>query len=96
MQRFANLVDLVKRFPTNIYLQKSASIQLKMSPDKFAVQIGLVGLVELVDIPAAGAARSSGACRSPKSKETRCPVPELGIFSASELGVTSELATPAE
>ena len=32
MQRFANLVDLVKRFPKNIYLQKSASIQLKTSP----------------------------------------------------------------
>ena len=42
MQRFANLVDLVKRFPSNIYLQKSASIQLKTSPDKFAVQVGLV------------------------------------------------------
>ena len=42
VQRFANLVDLVKRFPTNIYLQKSASIQLKTSPDKFAVQVGLV------------------------------------------------------
>ena len=41
MQRFVNLVDLVKRFPTSIHLQKSASIQLKTSPDKFAVQVGL-------------------------------------------------------
>ena len=30
-----NLVDLVKSFPTNIYLQKSASIQPRTSPSKF-------------------------------------------------------------
>ena len=27
MQKYVNLVDLVKSFPTSIYLQKSASIQ---------------------------------------------------------------------
>ena len=31
-----NLVDLVKRFPTSIYLQKSASMQLRSSHSKFA------------------------------------------------------------
>ena len=30
-----NLVDLVKSFPTSIYLQKSASIQPRTSPSKF-------------------------------------------------------------
>ena len=30
-----NLVDLVKCFPTNIYFQKSASIQPRTSPSKF-------------------------------------------------------------
>ena len=31
MQKHVNLVDLVKSFPTNIYLQKSASIQPRTS-----------------------------------------------------------------
>ena len=38
MQRhvLVNLVDLVKSFPTNIYLQNLASIQKRTSPVKFA------------------------------------------------------------
>ena len=36
MQKHVNLVDLVKSFPTNIYLQKLASIQKRTSPVKFA------------------------------------------------------------
>ena len=36
MQKHVNLVDLVKSFPTNILLQKSASIQPRTSPIKFA------------------------------------------------------------
>jgi hypothetical protein len=36
VQKHVNLVDLVKSFPTNIYLQKSASIQPRTSPIKFA------------------------------------------------------------
>ena len=36
MQKHVNLVDLVKSFPTNIYLQNSASIQRRTSPLKFA------------------------------------------------------------
>ena len=36
MQKHVNLVDLVKSFPTNIYLQNLASIQKRMSPVKFA------------------------------------------------------------
>ena len=32
MQKHANLVDLVKSFPTNIYLQNLASIQKRTSP----------------------------------------------------------------
>ena len=35
MQKHVNLVDLVKSFPTNIYLQKLASIQKRTSPVKF-------------------------------------------------------------
>ena len=36
MQKHVNLVDLVKSFPTNIYLQNLASIQNRTSPIKFA------------------------------------------------------------
>ena len=36
MQKHVNLVDLVKGFPTNIYLQNLASIQKRTSPMKFA------------------------------------------------------------
>ena len=35
VQKHVNLVDLVKSFPTNIYLQKSASIQPRTSLLKF-------------------------------------------------------------
>ena len=35
MQKHVNLVDLVKSFPTSIYLQKSASIQPRTSFSKF-------------------------------------------------------------
>ena len=36
MQKHVNLVDLVKSFPTNIFLQNLASIQKRTSPKKFA------------------------------------------------------------
>ena len=36
MQKHVNLVDLVKSFPKNIFLQKLASIQKRTSPVKFA------------------------------------------------------------
>ena len=36
VQKHVNLVDLVKSFPTNIYLQNLASIQPRTSPLKFA------------------------------------------------------------
>ena len=36
MQKHVNLVDLIKSFRTNIYLQNLASIQKRTSPVKFA------------------------------------------------------------
>ena len=36
MQKHVNLVDLIKSFPTNIFLQNLASIQKRTSPVKFA------------------------------------------------------------
>ena len=37
MQKHVNLVDLVKSFPTRIYLQNLASIQPRTSPKKCGV-----------------------------------------------------------
>ena len=36
MQKHVNLIDLVKSFPTKIFLQNLASIQTRTSPVKFA------------------------------------------------------------
>ena len=36
MQKHVNLVDLIKSFPTNIFLQNLTSIQKRTSPVKFA------------------------------------------------------------
>ena len=36
MQKHVNLVDLVKSFPTHIFLQNLASIQKRTNPVKFA------------------------------------------------------------
>ena len=36
MQKHVNIVDLVKSFPTNIFLKNLASIQKRTSPMKFA------------------------------------------------------------
>ena len=45
MQKHVNLVDLVKSFPTNIYLQNLASIQKRTSPVKFAQRLKNQGKV---------------------------------------------------
>jgi hypothetical protein len=39
VHRTINLIDLVKSFPTRVWLQKSASIQPGTSPSKFGSQI---------------------------------------------------------
>ena len=36
MQKYVNLVDLVKSFPTNVYLQNLALMQKRTSSIKFA------------------------------------------------------------
>ena len=49
MQTYANLVDLVKSFPTSIYLQKSASIQPRTSPSKFGGNFNSIFIRLLID-----------------------------------------------
>ena len=67
VQKHANLVDLVKSFPTNIYLQNLASIQKRTSPVKFAHLVEKSGkgsipnLSTKVDPHHAGRSRSASA-----------------------------------
>ena len=39
MQKHVNLVDLVKSFPTSIYLQNLASIQQRTSPSELEIEL---------------------------------------------------------
>ena len=56
-KKYANLVDLVKSFPTSIYLQRSASIQPRTSLSKLEVIYSLLLFIRLlnraVEAPAA-------------------------------------------
>ena len=69
MQKHVNLVDLVKGFPTNIFLQILASIQKRTSSVKLAHQCAC----------GAWKGRSTGFFRS-----ARKPIAELGFFEVRE------------
>ena len=60
VQKYANLVDLVKSFPTSIYVQKSASIQPRTSLSKFEVMYSWVFIRLLSSVGAC--AKESLAC----------------------------------
>ena len=61
MQKHVNLVDLVKSFPTNIFLQILASIQQRTSPIKFArlAEKSEKGSISNFSTKAVGTARTS-------------------------------------
>ena len=73
MQKHVNLVDLVKSFPTNIYLQNLASIQKRTSLVKFAhlaEKSGKGSISNLSTKVSIGTThRRSGQCRRPLSME---------------------------
>ena len=75
MQKHANLVDLVKSFPTSIYLQNLASIQERTSPIKFAhlAEESANGSVSNLSTKAttAAAAAATGARRRPCLQNAR-------------------------
>ena len=64
MQKHVNLVDLVKSFPTNIYLQKLASIQKRTSPVKFAHLAEKSGKGSISNLSTKARARAAGARRA--------------------------------
>ena len=64
MQKHVNLVDIVKSFPTNSFLQNMASIQKRTSPVKFAhlaEKSGKGSISNLSTKAAAGAASAATA-----------------------------------
>ena len=63
MQKFDNLVDLVKSFPTSIYSQKSASIQPRTSLSKFGGKFNSF-FIRLLSRNAGGARYVSNALES--------------------------------
>ena len=67
MQKHVNLVDLVKNFPTNIYLQNLASIQKRTSPVKFAHLAEKSGEGSISNLSTKAAARRAPAKGTPKA-----------------------------
>ena len=88
MQKHVNLVDLVKSFPTNIYLQNLASIQKRMSPVKFAhlAEKSGKGSISNFSTKVAGLARKAGVSES--SVEV--------AFSAGSVKVDASIQVPPE
>ena len=82
MQKHVNLVDLVKSFPTNIYLQNLASIQKRTSPVKFAhlAEKSGKGSISNLSTKVAGgaglagglASRCQGVDRGPRVPQGQC------------------------
>ena len=82
MQKHVNLVDLVKSFPTNIYLQNLASIQKRTSPVKFAHLAEKSGKGSISNLSTkartptpAGPARTSGPGAAGRSPSRSTPPP---------------------
>ena len=66
MQKHANLVDLVKSFPTNIFLQNLAPIQKRTSPIKFAHLAEKSEKGSTLNLPAKAAERDEAAREAQK------------------------------
>ena len=66
VQKHTNLVDLVKSFPTNIFLQNLASMQKRTSPLKFAhlAEKSENGSISNLPTKAQATSRRCGACNS--------------------------------
>ena len=60
MQKHVNLVDLVKSFPTNVFLQNLAAIQKRTSPVKFAHLVEKSERGSISNLSTKGAAASAG------------------------------------
>ena len=80
MQKHVNLVDLVKSFPTNIYLQNLASIQKRTSPVKFAHLAEKSENGSISNLSTKAAAPPRAARRGPRADQ-HGPLPRGGAQS---------------
>ena len=82
MQKHVNLVDLVKSFPTNIYLQNLASIQKRTSPVRFAhlAEKSGKGSISNLSTKVSVAASDRGRRDGGTLREDGWPLHLLGIF----------------
>ena len=80
MQKHVNLVDLVKSFSTNIFLQNLASIQKRTSPIKFAHLAENSEKGSIANLSTKEATRDQLRAPSPPRALTRNP-PRLGRSS---------------
>ena len=76
MQKHVNLVDLVKSFPTNIFLQNLASIQKRTNPVKFAhlAEKSENGLISNLSTKSATASATASAKLIPAHVEAYKPL----------------------
>ena len=92
MQKHVNLVDLVKSFPTNIFLQNLASIQKRTSPLKFAhlAEKSENGSISNLSTKAAACRDFEHLLTMKIDKATRAQVEEkLKALQAKEAGSTA-------
>ena len=97
MQKHVNHVDLVKSFPTNIFLQNLASVQKRTSPVKFAHLAEKSGKGSIPNLStkahaaAPHSARHHGAAPPPRAK-ANSDSDELGrIFVKSNSSLTTQI-----
>ena len=87
MQKHVNLVDLVKSFPTSIYLQKSAWRQPRKSPSKFRGKFNAL----FIHSPPRSATSPSSACRRfPRRRHPRHRRPSPPDGSGASRGAGSQ------
>ena len=87
VQKYINLVDLVKSFPTRIYLQKSASIQTRTSLSKFGGKFNSL-FIRLLSIDApAGYARKKRCPQWKQFLSPECLTIFVGAVSKPTFGI---------
>ena len=94
VQKYVNLVDLVKSFPTSIYLQKSASIQPRTSLSKFGGKLNsffirLLSRYRRCTRPCCRRCRRRCGCRCRR----RCRCPKFSLSQSQYGFVANSIAS---
>ena len=98
MQKHVNLVDLVKSFPTNIYLQNLASIQKRTSPVKSAHLAEKSGKGSISNLSTKASTRrsaSSSAASPAGVRDSPAGVWSAAAAASTRRSASSSAASPA-